>query len=403
MLIVVCCTPSRRDGIIASFGLVENRFRVTRQERADNRNIEVLYTVSHPRNPQDCIGYIRYNGRNGLGTLSIVNRNATLEPWHLDLGGTTKAGVGNQAGAHGEGLKIALLVLQRGFQNYEVRCVSGGFNWRFNFNTRGKLVARLRRMTRDQLDRRQGKSWALLEVGEPSPLKDVCFRIGGKAKGRDQQGNPRHRNLVRLEDFNKWCEAALFLQDAPDEGIVRTSRGDLITHERLCGHLYLKGLLLQSSSNGASASITGKPLKFGYNFSHGATNRERQSVKSATEEGAAILNIWDRVLIEKPNYVIHLHEMLISSEPEYADLSGAKWFMKVDTAVQLKRYLFSDPTKWYYSPTENSKVIHRPLRLRAMIELLSLWANLKRTPDSKRQSKGLTVRAWKCPIRTGQY
>ncbi|KAH6988526.1 hypothetical protein EDB80DRAFT_730218 [Ilyonectria destructans] len=344
-----------RDGIIASFGLTEDQFRVTRQERADLHNAEVLYAVSHPHNLDDCIGYIRYSGLDGQGTISMVNREATLEPWHLDLGGTTKAGIGNQAGAHGEGLKIALLVLQRGFQNYEVRCVSGGFNWRFDFNIRGKLVARLHRMTPKQLDSKQGKSQALLEVREPSPLRDVCFHIGGKFKGRDQLGNPRQRNLVRLEDFNKWCEDAPFLQDAPDDGIVRTSQGDLITHSRLCGHLYLKGLLLQSSSNGASASITGRPLKFGYNFSHGATNRERQSVKSANEEGVAILNIWDRVLMEKPNYVVHLHEMLMSSDPEYADLSGAKRFMKVDTAIRLKRHLFSDPTKWYYSPTENSK------------------------------------------------
>ncbi|KAH7133706.1 hypothetical protein EDB81DRAFT_805007 [Dactylonectria macrodidyma] len=344
-----------RDGIIASFGLSEDQFKVTREECAELRKIEVLYKVSHPRNPQDCIGYIRFDGRDGQGTISMVNKEATLEPWHLDLGGTTKAGVGNQAGAHGEGLKIALLVLQRGFQNHAVRCVSGGFNWTFAFNTRGKLVARLRRMTSKQLGREKVKSRALLQTSQPSSLKDVCFYIGAKVKGRDQHGNRRDRNPVRLEHFNKWCGAALFLQDAPDDGIVRTARGDLITHERLCGHLYLKGLLLKSSSNGTSASITGRPLKFGYNFSDGATNRERQSMKGAREEGAAILNIWDRVLMEKPNYIIHLHEMLISSDPEYADVLGAKSSMKIDTAIQLKRHLFSDPTKWYYSPSENSR------------------------------------------------
>ncbi|KAK7429426.1 hypothetical protein QQZ08_004018 [Neonectria magnoliae] len=291
----------------------------------------------------------------------MVNRDATLEPWHLDFGGTTKAGVGNQAGAHGEGLKIALLVLQRGLQNHE-------------------------------------------------PLTDVCFHIGGKAKGRDQQGNPCERNPVRLEDFNKWCEAAIFLQDVPEDGIVRTSEGDLITHRRLCGHLYLKGLLLQSSSNGASASITGRPLKFGYNLSDGVTNRERQSVKSAWEEGVAILKIWDRVLMEKPDYVIHLHEMLISSDPEYADLLGAKRSMKVDTAVQLKRHLFSDPTKWYYSPRENSK---NP-RLEKTIQGLgrqgvevpnTYWAvlekfNLVRTADQEQRRRFLSAEAATVPRQT---
>ena len=44
------------------------------------------------------------------------------------MGGTSKAGNKNQAGAHGEGLKLALLVLMRGEQNHCVRCRSGGFN-----------------------------------------------------------------------------------------------------------------------------------------------------------------------------------------------------------------------------------------------------------------------------------
>ncbi|KPM37803.1 hypothetical protein AK830_g8751 [Neonectria ditissima] len=381
-----------RDGIIASFGLSEDHFQVIRQERAQLHNREILY---------------QYKSHNGQGTVSIVNREATLKPWHLDLGGTTKSGVGNQAGAHGEGLKIALLVLQSGLRHYAVRCVSGGFNWRFDFNTRGKLVAHLRRMTRTQVDRVQidhilDKSRTLLEVSEPSPLKDVHLHIGGKAKGRDHWGILRERKPVRLEDFNKWCEAALFLQDTPDHGIVRTSQGDLIIHPRLCDHLYLKGLLLQSSSNGASASITGRPLKFGYNFSNGVTNRERQSVNSAKEEGVAILNIWDQVLMKKPDYVIHLHEMLISSDREYADMLGAKQSMKIHTASRLRRHLFSDSTKWYYSPTENSK---KNPRLGKTIQGLgrqgvevpnTYWAvlekfNLVRTADQEQRRRFLSA------------
>ncbi len=95
---------------------------------------------------KEWLGYIRYKSMDGQGTIDITNRSATLQPWHLDMGGTSKAGDAHQAGAHGEGLKVALLVLMRSPQNHAVRCCSGGFVWRFNFTTRGRLVARLRRM-----------------------------------------------------------------------------------------------------------------------------------------------------------------------------------------------------------------------------------------------------------------
>lgn len=63
---------------------------------------------------EEWLGYIRFLGRGGEGTVEVANRSATLQPRHLDLDGTSKAGDSRQAGAHGEGLKIALLVLMRG-------------------------------------------------------------------------------------------------------------------------------------------------------------------------------------------------------------------------------------------------------------------------------------------------
>lgn len=96
---------------------------------------------------KECLGYIRYKGHNGEGTVEITNRSATLQPWYLDIGATSKPGVVSQVGAHGEGLKLALLVLMRGPQDHAVKCRSGGFNWTFNFTTRGRLMARLDRMS----------------------------------------------------------------------------------------------------------------------------------------------------------------------------------------------------------------------------------------------------------------
>lgn len=140
----------RRDGIIKSFNLAGNEFKVERVEQTLGRNTEIVYRVpaankSDAKNPKDpkWLGYIRFKGRDGEGFIDIANCSATLQPKHLDMGGTSKTGDKEQAGAHGEGLKIALLVLMRRPQNHFVRCRSGGFNWIFNFSTSGRLVVRL--------------------------------------------------------------------------------------------------------------------------------------------------------------------------------------------------------------------------------------------------------------------
>ncbi|KAH7137349.1 hypothetical protein B0J13DRAFT_77490 [Dactylonectria estremocensis] len=215
-----------RDAIIASFKLSADQFTVVREERVRLHKTQIVYKVPHPRKPQHYLGYILFSGHDGQGIVEIANRDAILEPWHLDLGGTTKTGAINQAGAHGEGLKIALLVLQRRTQNHSVRCVTGGVEWKFDFTTRGKLVAHLRRMTRTELDREIMISRHLLGTGfipcEIDPSKDVQLRIGELTEGRDEQGKPSRRVYVRLEEFNTWCEAAPFLQQVPDDGIVQT-------------------------------------------------------------------------------------------------------------------------------------------------------------------------------------
>lgn len=355
----------RRDGIIKSFNIRENEFLVIREERTKSRNTEIVYKVLRPgAEPKEWLGYILFTARDGMGSIDIVNRRATLQPWHLDMGGTSKADDSHQAGAHGEGLKVALLVLQRGRQNHCVRCVTGSFTWNFNFTNRGRLVARLRRMMPEQLVRIREKSRQTSEKSlapfAPEPDRDVQFRVGQRASGRDQYGDKTKRDPVSLEQFNRWCETALFLQDVEDGGIVLSDRGDLITDPRLCGNIYLKGLLLKRSSESTSASMTGKPLKYGYNFQDGTTNRERQSVGETMEETRAILSIWNKVLLVRPTYVRHLSDMLNSSDPEYADVSMAKSLMRIETAVRLKEYLFSDSTNWYYSVGEKKEVRSPP-------------------------------------------
>jgi hypothetical protein len=182
------------------------------------------------------------------------------------------------------------------------------------------------------------------------PDRDVQFVIGEGRRARDQRGDPVKRSAVTQEEFDAWTNAALFLHLTPDgEGTISTEHGRLLTDPDLRGNIYLKGLLLAESTPSRSASITDKPLKFGYDFASGRTNRERQSVASAKQEARAILAIWSQVLAEKPEMVQELSDMLNTDDPKYADVAGAK-SMSFEMASQLMEYICGDefPGKWYF-------------------------------------------------------
>ena len=337
---------------------------------------------------KEWLGYIRFKGYDGKGSIDITNRSATLQPWHLDLGGTSKAGDAHQAGAHGEGLKIAVLVLMRGRQNHSVRCRSGGFNWKFNFTTRGRLVARLRRMKPEAIHKAQDQARRLSERKllpfATNPNSDVQFVIGEAQAGRDEWGGKVRRSPVQREDFDAWTKAALFLQDGRNGAIISTDDGDLLTDPQLCGHVYLKGLLLCTSTPTRSASITNQPLKFGYNFAFGTTNRERQSVSGANEEAKAILKIWSSVLAAEPEMVAELSAMLNTTEPRYADVAGATAYMNFATACRLKEYLLGSQFagKWYYCSGDKNQVPYLPVEAMPAVPSLTFSSN---------RTRGLTI------------
>lgn len=367
------CVLSRRDGIIRSFNLSEDQFKVVRNERSVDGKTHILYIVPHPKVATDCLGYIRFSPFDEEeGFVEVTNRKAVLQPRNLDLGSSSKREEDDQAGTHGEGLKLALLVLQRGDHNHAIRCTTGNVHWNFDFSNLQRLVARLGKMTHAQIDNEQKASQVLLGDGiipfAPSSSKDVQFLIGmSTRKGRDENGVLRNRDRVHIDQFKLWCTSAIFLQDIPDNDIVRTVNGDLIcnTKSPLCGNLYLKGLLLKKSTWYSSASVTGKPLKFGYNFQNGSTNRERQQIEGPNAESKAILSIWDQVVILKPEFIIHLHEMLITAdspnskfppfETMYADVAKPL-LLERETVTCLKNHLCSGGKKWYYSTKEKAEV-----------------------------------------------
>ncbi|KAI0887416.1 uncharacterized protein GGS22DRAFT_198712 [Annulohypoxylon maeteangense] len=383
------------DGIIQSFKLSEQDIKVTRRENDD----EIVYTAISPGSYRDiarsheCLGYIRWSQQDGAGTVEITNRQATLEPCHMNMGSTTKATDENQIGMHGEGLKIALLVLMRSPQNHAVRCRSGGFEWTFNFTNQRRLTTRLVRMAPSTISKADDK------VSTPVPAasnQDTQILIGTKAKGRNEDGYPVEREEVTRDQFTNWTRAALFLQGISSKDIVRTKYGDLLTDPRFKGRIYLKSFLLKESHEGNLANMGNETWGYGYNLANGTTNRERNSMASSNDESRTILAIWESVLVIRGDLIGNLHRLL-GSQIDYADLKGAAKYVQKETGKRITTYI-NEELKGSWCYTANEKNLNP--RFDQIVEALgrtplevneSYWAILKdsgfRTADEEEMKR----------------
>ncbi|KAG6362559.1 hypothetical protein INS49_007651 [Diaporthe citri] len=361
-----------RDGIIESNDMSPADFCVYREEASAGRTTEIVFKAfergADRSDVNQCRGFIRFIGHDGAGTVEITNRKATLQPWHLQIGGTSKRGAEDQAGAHGEGLKLAALVFLRSLQNNHLRCQSTGFNWNFNFKNNCLVVSAHRINMARKEARRPRKSTFKIATPEVVADKDVQFVIGESRGGRDETGSQVKRGPVQQTAFESWTKAALFLTrvDNEDTGIISTYHGDLLTAENLRGNIYLKGLLLSEGTDSRSASITGFPLRFGYNFAGGQTNRERESVNTTSEESRAMCQILSAAMKAKPDIIGDFVDILNTTESYYADVACAEKHWPREVGLFIRGYLlrgeFAD--RWFYS----SEHMNKSPRLRQAIE-----------------------------------
>lgn len=281
-----------------------------------------------------------------------------MQPWHLQIGGTSKRGAEDQAGAHGEGLKLAALVILRSGQNHHLSCQSTGFNWNFDFKNKCLVVSVHRINMACEEARRPRKSTFKIATPEVVPDKDVQFIIGESRGGQDEKGSQVKRGPVQQTAFESWIKAALFLTQANNEEIINTQHGDLLTPETLRGSIYLNGLLLSAGTDSRSASITGLPLRFGYNFADGQFNRQRESVNTAWEESRAMCHILSGAMMAKPEIIGALVDILNATQPQYADVACAEKHWPREVGLLIRGYLLREEfaDRWFYCAEHMNKV-----------------------------------------------
>jgi hypothetical protein len=323
------------DGILNANNLTLEQFEPKYFEDSKKRKIEI--TVRHPTlselesdpTHKKLLGYVLFKWRkDGNGLLQICNFNAALYERNFKLGNTTKVNDKNQAGEHGEGFKLAALVLRRAPQNYSVRVMASRHFINFKFNEKGEILAHVSAPSSSMISKDQAKFKKLEREKKSRPLEpkiweDVCFEIGVPRTCTDDLGEKQKTSRVLLADFRNWLTVTTHIN--PPKDVVLTPHGTLILDSSHKNKMYLRGLLLPNTTN------SGQNYEFGYDFPSGTTNRDRGSLASSGQEAEMLASIWTYAVSRTDRaeeLVGKYYRLLIAKEPRNADVRDAEKYLK---------------------------------------------------------------------------
>ena len=296
---------------------------------------------------RELLGYILFNKK--TGTLELANFKAQLATQNLHLGVSTKRRNEMAAGYHGEGFKLAALVLCR--NRHQVRYASSSYYWNFSFSGtyQSNLYYRLSPAKTEKVERDKAKYLEKVAASIPRCLEsniweDVSVTIG---KGRRELSRK-----VETEEFKSWTTVTLDLNGPSPSDIVQTSNGDLILAKSFAGKIYLKGLLLCDTSTDLD------PFIFGYNFLRGHVDRDRKYLIDSSEKEEIIMGIWKIAIEQHGNDLIGTFVRLLQEHPTSADVRFTQNKLTSSIAMTIWQFLVSSANGgFYYNEKQGNKVV----------------------------------------------
>lgn len=162
-------------------------------------------------------------------TLRVGNKNGSLATKTLLLGQTSKANDENMIGQHGEGYKVATVVLLRNGKSVKV----------YNRNDREIWTAKIVKSRRYQAD------VVVFDIEKVSIFKsvpdhDLIFEVSGITK----------------DEYSAIVESNLHLQSLNEDCVIQAGKSRILTDDAHAGKLYVGGLYVTTS----------KYAKLGYDF-----------------------------------------------------------------------------------------------------------------------------------------
>lgn len=244
---------TRKDSIIETFDLNQARF----EPIIHGFDLDGSYTAEarYPSSKQ-LLGYISLKD----GVLEFTNFKTQLSPRALDLGSSSKRDSSETAGTHGEGFKVASLVMLR--NGYRVQYQASEFYWTMRFGEKHKdtlycVLSGMKKATLIKLKSTTRKHKGPRELSG-NIWEDVTLKIGA-IRGQGKK--------ITKEDWAKWMGVSVDLERPSKQ--IRTKFGNIILDDEFRGKIYLKGLLLEGVTSE-------REFRYGYNFMAGEVNRDRE-------------------------------------------------------------------------------------------------------------------------------
>lgn len=290
------------------------------------------------------LGCIRYHAKTkDHGWIEMINFDFAggINEDYLFIGSSGKRAQKNQVGQHGEGLKLAALVMLR--NGYNTMTITDDREWDWYFGGQ-----------RDELkiSFRPAKRVALRENMDTVPWglrkDDVSIELG-----RIRKGGAKH---IAESEFRKWLLVSIDLAKPTD--ICQTNISDILHGSESASCLYLKGLKLSMWSG------RGLRYRLGYNILLGRTDRDRRFLEDPEPNGknvmdyqmASIYSLWTAAIRQQGSepsewsaiaeYCKLLREADDRNPP--LDVQNAYRLMDESVAVEIWKHLRSNDSECFY-------------------------------------------------------
>lgn len=264
---------------VPDWGLVE-ALRELFQNALDNETM----------NPENKMGW-QYNKRSG--EVKITNKTSKLSVESLLLGSGTKHNRTDTIGKHGEGYKIAFMVLLR--NNKTIRVDNYGANEIWDV-----------RLVKSRKYKGQLVPTVFINkepVWKKKPSSDLTITIGG----------------ITEEEYKELEVKNLHLRGEEVRAFDTTEKGRILLDEAEHGNIYVEGLFVTNISG----------LQYGYDFSPKAISldRDRKLVDSFNVKWSAS-ELWCRAAEQDDKAMEMAVELVNDSAPDTAYLSNMSYYGK---------------------------------------------------------------------------
>ncbi|KIX97808.1 uncharacterized protein Z520_06586 [Fonsecaea multimorphosa CBS 102226] len=379
-----------KDAIIASFHLDPRSFRPVFKETRTEIHITIHRSAGQGGQASgELLGFIRFNRK--AGSVELTNFQAQLQRNSLGLGKSSKQGQDEFAGCHGEGFKVAAVVLRR--EGHSVRFASAGYYWNFGLSGRYRtnLYCRLTLSKPEKVEKSRRK-YALQRAkpnfkrGLTSNIwEDVSVKIG-KARGSSVF---TVSEAVSEAEFRSWLTVSIDLNPPSPDDVVQTPAGDLILDSRFAAHIYLKGLQIDGHAAG---------YVYGYNFARGSIGRDRTHLQKQSEETQILVDIWEHAILSQRTDLTDAYIKLLRHQEDCPEVASTSDRLSESSArIIWERLRIIEPDAFFYCEVDPSHSVtadqialipaefqRRPVAVsRALWNLLRKFSFVRTPPEER--------------------